>query len=315
MKKKYINYVVVMLLGAVLTVSTISACANGDDRNDAPDVISIEETGIVVEDNGSRNGESATVPFITEKIIYWDDSLPFANESVIHSSSVVLYYSQAVDKKNKTVCVNAGHGTEGGWEYYTYCHPDHSPKVTSGSTAEGAIKATAISGGTTLLDGTPEAQVNLDIAMILKEKLLASGYDVLMIRQDNNTQLDNIARTILANKYADCHVSLHYDSTEYDKGAFVITVPDIWAYKQMEPVASHWQEHNYLGDCIINGFIAENVNIYGGGSMGIDLTQISYSTIPSIDVELGDRASDHSYATQAKLAAGIVTGIKIFWGQ
>ncbi|WP_353848438.1 hypothetical protein [Clostridium sp.] len=29
----------------------------------------------------------------------------------------------------------------------------------------------------------------------------------------------------------------------------------------------------------------------------MDLTQTSYSTIPSVDIELGDKASDHSGAT------------------
>lgn len=47
-----------------------------------------------------------------------------------------LYFSTASKLKQKTVCVNAGHGTKGGESVKTYCHPDKSAKVTGGSTAQ-----------------------------------------------------------------------------------------------------------------------------------------------------------------------------------
>ena len=62
--------------------------------------------------------------------------------------------------------------------------------------------------------------MTLRMAQILKERLLAEGYDVLMLRDGEDVQLDNIARTVLANNYADCHISLHWDSTSSDKGCF-----------------------------------------------------------------------------------------------
>ena len=42
--------------------------------------------------------------------------------------------------------------------------------------------------------------------------------------------------------------------------------------------------------------------------MEMDLTQTSYSTIPSIDIELGDGASAYDDATLGKLADGLVAG-------
>ena len=53
--------------------------------------------------------------------------------------------------------------------------------------------------------------------------------------------------------------------------------------------------------------------MYGDGNIPTDLTQTSYSTIPSIDVEVGDRKSDYSEATQRKIAEGIAAGIDIFF--
>lgn len=57
----------------------------------------------------------------------------------------------------------------------TQCHPDGTPKVTSGTTSAGATTAVAVSGGMTFADGTSEAKVTLAMAKVLKDKLLARG--------------------------------------------------------------------------------------------------------------------------------------------
>ena len=44
--------------------------------------------------------------------------------------------------------------------------------------------------------------------------------------------------------------------------------------------------------------------------MAMDLTQTSYSTVPSVDIELGDKASDHSQSTLNQLGDGLVAGVK-----
>ena len=245
--------------------------------------------------------------------ITWDPDWKYAENSKIHSGSAILYYAPADESNGKTVCVNAGHGTSGGTDVYTLCHPDGTPKVTGGSTAKGQTKAAAVSSGTTMSDGTSEAAVTLKLAKILKDCLLEKGYNVLMIREDSDVQLDNIARTVMANQYADCHIALHYDSSENDKGAFYIGVPDVDSYRSMEPVASHWQEHERLGKTLLEGMKQQGVKIFGDGSMDIDLTQTSYSTIPSVDVEVGDRGSDYSEKTLKKLAEGIAAGLDAYF--
>ena len=239
----------------------------------------------------------------------------YASMSKINSGKAVLYRSEAAARKNKVVCVNAGHGTKGGSSVKTQCHPDGTPKVTSGTTSAGATTAVAVSGGMTFADGTPEAKVTLVMAKVLKDKLLARGYDVLMIRENDDVQLDNVARTVLANNLADCHVALHWDSTKSNKGAFYMSVPNVASYRAMEPVASHWQQHNALGESLVAGLKNAGVKIFSGGSMEMDLTQTSYSTIPSIDIELGDGASDHSAATLDQLGTGLADGVDAYFGK
>ena len=156
-----------------------------------------------------------------------DPNWDYAEFAKITSGTAVLYQSQTAERKNLTICVNAGHGTKGGASVKTQCHPDGSPKVTGGTTGAGAVTAAAVSGGMTFDDGTPESSVTLSMALILKDRLLAKGYDVLMIRETEDVQLDNIARTLIANNASDCHIALHWDSTSSNKGAFYMSVPNL----------------------------------------------------------------------------------------
>ena len=241
-----------------------------------------------------------------------DPSWEFAANSAINSGAATLYRAQE-NRKDIVIGVNAGHGTAGGESARTYCHPDGTPKVTGGSTAEGSITATAVSSGAAFYDGTPENQITLRVAQILKELLLNNGYDVLMIRDGDDVQLDNVARTVICNNTANCHISLHYDGDglDYDKGCFYMSVPD--ALKSMYPVSEIWPEDNRLGDCLIAGLANQGCTIFEGGSMQMDLTQTSYSRIPSVDIELGNMASDHSEESLETLAQGLLAGIDMFF--
>lgn len=239
-------------------------------------------------------------------------SWKYSDFSKINSGKAILYKAEN-NRKDITVCVNAGHGTKGGHQVKTQCHPDGSPKVTGGTTSAGATHAIAVSSGMTFKDGTSEASVTLRMAKHLKNVLLERGYDVLMIREGDDVQLDNIARTVIANNTSSCHIALHWDSTESNKGAFYMGVPDVASYKAMEPVASNWQKHEKFGSSLIDGLKKSDIKIFSNGRMPMDLTQTSYSTIPSIDIELGDKVSDHSDSTLSKLALGLADGINIFF--
>ena len=243
-----------------------------------------------------------------------DPSWKYADFSVINTGKAVLYKAES-DRKGITVAVNAGHGTKGGSSVKTWCHPDKTPKVTGGTTAAGSTQAVAVSGGMTFSDGTSEASVTLKAAKLLKEKLLSEGYDVLMLRDGEDVQLDNVARTVIANNMADCHIALHWDGDglSYDKGCFYMSTPE--GLKSMEPVKSNWQKHHALGDSLIEGLSSEGLKIWGSNPLPTDLTQTSFSTVASVDIELGNQASDHSDSQLEKLTAGLLKGINLYFGQ
>ena len=220
-----------------------SACDTGDDSN----ILTYASPGTALKRTGKGeqwtridyNGTAGYISsgYITTQVpetaalppqacvdsgeVTLNPSWKYAEFSKINSGAAVLYRSEAANPKGITVCVNAGHGTKGGASVKTQCHPDGTPKVTGGTTGAGATSAAAVSGGMTFSDGTPESKVTLSMAKILKNKLLAAGYDVLMIRESDDVQLDNIARTVIANNASDCHIALHWDSTTNNKGAFL----------------------------------------------------------------------------------------------
>ena len=288
-----------------------------DQLKEVPTVDDAAESGKTEpEETEPEETEAASASVVYEDggQITLDPSWTYADHSKINSGAAVLYKA-AENRKEIVVGVNAGHGTSGGTKVKTLCHPDGSAKVTGGTTAAGATEAVAVSSGMTFNDGTPESSVTLRMAQILKEKLLAAGYDVLMLRDGDDVQLDNVARTVICNNAADCHIALHWDGDglNYDKGCFYISVPD--GLKSMEPVASHWSEHNALGSALVEGLRAQGAKIHGGGSMSIDLTQTSYSTIPSVDMELGNACSDHSDSALDLLGNGLVQGVNSYFGQ
>lgn len=276
-----------------------------------PEIPETTEAAAGAEASGSAGASQAGAG--ETELIGLNPDWKYAGFAKINTGQAVLYRASS-NRKNKVVCVNAGHGTKGGSSVKTQCHPDGTPKVTGGTTGAGATTAVAVSSGMQFSDGTAEAKVTLAMAKILKEKLLARGYDVLMIRESDDVQLDNVARTVIANNRADCHIALHWDSTTSNKGAFYMSVPNVASYRSMEPVASHWQEHHALGDSLIAGLKGAGVKIFSSGKMEMDLTQTSYSSVPSIDIELGDKASDHSAATLDNLGNGLADGVEKFFG-
>ena len=244
--------------------------------------------------------------------VYLDPAWEYASFSKIHDGCAI-FYAATENRCGLVVGVNAGHGTKGGTEVKTFCHPDQSAKVTGGATAAGSIEAVAVSAGMTFTDGTPEAKVTLRLAQALRDQLLAAGYDVLMIRDGDDVQLDNVARTVICNNVADCHVSIHFDGDgqSSDKGCFFASVPD--AVKSMQPVEATWHMSEELGAQIIKALGNDGFKICNGGSMDLDLTQTSYSTIPSVDVEYGNQCTDISDENLSAMAAATVKGIDAFF--
>ena len=317
----YMRKILLVCISAMICIVTATACGKADKSTSSEQAESVKESveATVTEEQLTKKDkleEADRKSIVTDTIdnkkavysdrekVELDSSWQYAGNAVITTGSAV-YYKCSSEPKGITVAVNAGHGTVGGTTVKTFCHPDGSPKTTGGTTASGSTMAVAVSSGMTFNDGVAESRVTLRMAEILRDGLLDNGYDVLMMRDSDDVQLDSVARTVIANTTANCHIDS--DGLSYDKGCFYIAVPD--GIKDMEPVASHWQEHDSLGEALISGLSNNGVKINGQGSMKIDLTQTSYSTIPSVDIELGNECSSHNDSELETLRDGLIEGI------
>ena len=274
--------------------------------------------GTVAGDSGS-GANTAALANGTE--IGLDSNWQYANFSKINSGKAKFYKSTAANKKGKVITVNAGHGTSGGEDKNkkTQVHPDGSKKVEGGSTPRGATYAPAVTTGMNFEDGSSEAEITLKVALKLRDKLLAKGYDVVMIRETSDVQLDNIARTVIANNNSDAHIAIHYNSTASKAGAFYMKVSDNdfegKKYKNMDPVSRMWQQHDTLGERLLDGLQDKGITIKSQRGLPSDLTQTSYSTIPSVDIELGDKKTDHDDAKNDQMAEGLAAGVDKFFNK
>lgn len=303
--------IIVQKIILILSIFIITSCGINYDFL-KPDETKSSEFYQEIDDK--LNGiEKVEEPKIIYKNLYMDLSFKYATYSVLNDGYAVLYEQNrnVVDNpKNKTICVNAGHGAIGASKLKTFSHPDFSPKYAGGTTATGQVLSSAISEGTVMESGMSEAEVNLMVAKVLKDKLLNDGYNVLMIREDGASRLDNIARTVLANKYADCHVAIHFDSTNTDKGIFYIAPINNNNYLNMEPLKSNYKNIKKLGDSIIDEFRNMGEKIWKNkGILAGDLTQLSYSVNASVDIELGDKKTEINDKRIDAFAEGIKRGI------
>lgn len=247
-----------------------------------------------------------------ERKITLDKKWEFASFSKINSGAAGINRAKKNIKKF-VVAVNAGHGTKGGSAVKTYCHPDKSPKVTGGTTAKGETQSYAVSDGMYFYDKTSEAYVNLQVALLLKDKLLNEGFDVLMLRSTDDVQLDNIARTVIANNNAHIHVAIHFDgdSQKKDKGCFYCGIPE--ELKKFKNVRAHYENSEKLGNFLTNSLKNCGLQLYNEGRYEVDLTQTSFSTIPTVDIELGNSHTRHDLVSLEKRAQAICDGIKKYY--
>ena len=339
--KKYIKskYSAKILILSILIVSICSCTPKTDQLSKITPVEISDEIEESAHDNSSETNLDDTATDIdkvtesselvlaaipgdnltyTTKKIYIDFTSRYATYSIINDGYATLYKidkTKTTNFKNKTIAVNAGHGTKGGATIKTFSHPDFSPKLTGGSTAAGSVLSSAVSSGMTFENGMTEANANLVVAYALKDKLLESGYSVLMIRENDDCRLDNIARTVIANENADAHIAIHFDSTNTDKGIFYITPYNDARYLSMEPVKSNAKNIKELGDSVISAFRDMGEKIWKDkGILQGDLTQISFSTNASIDIELGDRKTELTIEKAETFAEGIKRGVDKYFG-
>lgn len=163
--------------------------------------------------------------------------------------------------------------------------------------------------------GIPEYQINLEIALKLRERLEEEGVKVVMTRETNEVNISNRERAEIANQaQADLFVRLHFNGNKSpDRRGFLILVPSKSAVS-----SSIYSESKKAAVYIKNSY-REATNLrYEGIFERSDITGFNWSKVPVVLVELAYLTSpkDESLVTsvdfQKRMVEGLAEGILEF---
>lgn len=174
-----------------------------------------------------------------------------------------------------------------------------------------------VTGGTSgVVTGIPEYQLNLAVALKLKEELISRGYEVYMVRESNEVDISNRERAEAAyNAGADILVRIHANGSEDSSvnGAMTICMTSSNPYN-----AALYDSSRRLSENVLNQLVAatgaKKEYVWETDTM----SGINWSSIPVTIVEMGymsnpdedRRMADEDY--QRKIARGIAEGIDLY---
>lgn len=216
--------------------------------------------------------------------------------------------AEEVQKKNILIAIDPGHQ---GWDI------DMS-SLEANAPGSDVVKAKATGGTSGEYSGIPEYQLNLDVALMVRDCLVEQGYDVLMTRENNETAISNAERASLANEMgADISVRIHANGSEDPSanGALVLIGSAENPY-----VGDLYENSSRLGECVLNAYCSQT----GMQNLGIQtndtMTGINWSKIPVMILEMGFMTNEQDDLHMAdpdyriKMSDGIVEGINAYYG-
>ncbi len=179
------------------------------------------------------------------------------------------------------------------------------------------LKAKVSSGTTGCSTGLHEYQLNLIVAMKLKDELLERGYRVAMIRETHEINISNAIRAEAANKLgADAFIRIHANSSTDSSihGALTICQTPANPYN-----ADLYEVCRKLSDCVLDGFVeatgANKKYVWETDTM----SGINWCQVPVTILEMGFMSNpeeDQLMATeeyQDKMVLGIANGLDAFF--